>query len=63
MKVKFRSEFFSWPEEKMKGREIIRRVGLSAEAALLVRNGELATEEDWFKSEDEIEVYTAISGG
>jgi len=47
----------------MKGREIIRRVGLSAEAALLVRNGELATEEDWFKSEDEIEVYTAISGG
>ena len=63
MKVKFRNTVYSWPEDKLRGREIFKRLGLSAEAGIIVKNGDLAPEEDWFRSEDEIEVFTAISGG
>ena len=63
MKITFRDKEFLWEEAKMRGDDILKKMGLNRESALLIKNGALATEKDWFTENDSIEVHTAISGG
>ncbi len=44
-------------------RELLRRLGLSVQGYVVVRGGEVLTEEDVVSPGDELEVYRVASGG
>ncbi len=62
MRVIFRGE-----EREVKGpltvRELLEELGLLPESAVVLRNGELVTEDEVLRDEDEVRVISAISGG
>jgi sulfur carrier protein ThiS len=47
----------------MTARMAIKKVGLDPEAVLVVRNGELVTDDTLLKDEDEIRLIAVVSGG
>ena len=47
----------------MTARMAIRKVGLDPEAVLVVRNGELVTDDTLLKDEDEVRLIAVVSGG
>ena len=47
----------------MTARAAIEKVGLDPEAVLVVRNGELITDDALLKDEDEVKLLAVISGG
>lgn len=44
-------------------REILKELGLAPGSHLVVRNGQLVTEDEAFAEEDEVTIISAISGG
>ena len=44
-------------------RDAIRKVGLNPEAVLVVRNGQLVTDDTLLHDEDEVKLLAVISGG
>jgi sulfur carrier protein len=62
IKLKYRKQ--EWElEGKYTVRQAIETVGLSPEAVLVVRDGELITEDTWLKDGDELRLVAVISGG
>ena len=65
IKVKYRGkeQILTFDKEKVTALDILKALGLSPEYAFVAKNGELASEEEEIKPEDNIKVVNAISGG
>ncbi len=65
IKIKYRGkeQILKINKEKVKAIDILKALGLSAEYAFVVKNGELAQEDEQINPEDDIKVINAISGG
>lgn len=65
IKVKYRGkeEILKFNKDKITALDILKSLGLSSEHAFVAVNGELASEDQIIKPEDDIKVVNAISGG
>jgi len=63
IKVLYRGKEYEFPEKKLKAKELIRKLGLSPLSSLVIKNGEVISEEDYVEEGDEVRVVNAISGG
>jgi thiamine biosynthesis protein ThiS len=62
MKVVYRNKEWDVPGGTT-AQAVIRKVGLDPEAVLVVRNGQLVTDDIILKDEDEIRLVAVVSGG
>ncbi len=63
IKVIYRGKEYELPERKLKAKDVIRKLGLSPLSSLVVKNGEVISEDDYVEEGDEVRVINAISGG
>ncbi|HIQ48186.1 MAG TPA: MoaD/ThiS family protein [Aquifex aeolicus] len=63
VKVIYRGKEFEFPENKLKAKELLQKLGLSPLSSLVIRNGEVISEDDYVEEGDEVRVVNAISGG
>ncbi|WP_457642608.1 MoaD/ThiS family protein [Persephonella sp.] len=65
IKIKYRGkeQILKFDKETVKAVDILKKLGLSPEYAFVVKNGELAQEDEPVGENDEIKVVNAISGG
>lgn len=65
IKVRYRGkeQLLKIDKEKIRAIDILKALGLSAEYAFVVKNGELAQEDELISPEDDLKVVNAISGG
>ena len=63
IKVLYRGKEIELPEKRLKAKELLKRLGLSPLSSLVVKNGEVISEEDMVEEGDNIRVINAISGG
>ena len=63
IKVLYRGKEIELPEDKLKVKELLERLGLSPLSSLVVKNGEVVSEEELVGEGDNIRVINAISGG
>jgi len=63
IKVLYRGKEYEFPEKRLKAKELIRKLGLSPLSSLVIKNGEVISEEDYVEEGDEVRVVNAISGG
>lgn len=63
LRAVFRGRVYEFDEDKMKVKELLKRLNLSPESTLVVRNDEVLTEEEFLKRGDEVRIISAISGG
>ena len=62
MKVKYDGREYEF-EGRLRGRDIIRKLGLNTEAVLMIVEGKLVSLEDYIDSDKEVEIVKVISGG
>jgi len=62
MKVKYDGREYKF-EGRLRGRDIIRKLGLNTEAVLVIVEGKLVSLEDYIDSDKEVEIVKVISGG
>jgi len=62
MKVYFRGKELEYPE-RMRVRDLLKKMNLSPQAVLVIRNNEVVTEDEVLEESDEIRIISAISGG
>ncbi len=63
LKVLYRGKEIELPDKRLKAKELLKKLGLSPLSSLVVRNGEVISEEDYVEEGDNIRVINAISGG
>jgi len=63
IKVIYRGKELEFPEKRMKVKELLKKLGLSPLSSLVVKNGEVVSEEETVEEGDEVRVINAISGG
>jgi len=63
IKVLYRGKEIELEESRLKARELLEKLGLSPLSSLVVKNGEVISEEDYVEEGDNIRVVNAISGG
>ena len=62
MKIIYRDKEWEFPGG-MTARDAIKKVGLDPEAVLVVRNGELVTDDVILRDGDEVKLIAVVSGG
>lgn len=62
MKITYRDKAWELPGGMTAG-DAIKKVGLDPEAVLVVRNGELVTDDVILSDEDEVKLIAVVSGG
>jgi sulfur carrier protein ThiS len=62
MRITYRDKAWELPGG-MTARDTIKKVGLDPEAVLVVRNGELVTDDVILSDEDEVKLIAVVSGG
>ena len=62
MKVTYRDKTWEIPGG-ITARAAVEKVGLDPESVLVVRNGELVTDDVILKDEDEVKLIAVVSGG
>lgn len=63
IKVLYRGKEIELPERRLKAKELLRKLGLSPLSSIVVKNGEVVSEEEYVEEGDNIRVINAISGG
>ena len=63
VKIVSRMKEFEFKEKKITAENLIRRLGFSPEEVVVVRNGEVITEDDEIYDGDHIEIIPVASGG
>jgi len=63
IKVLYRGREIELPERRLKAKELLRKLGLSPLSSIVVKNGEVVSEEEYVEEGDNIRVINAISGG
>ncbi len=62
MRITYRGKEWELPGG-MTARDAVEKVGLDPEAVLVVRNGELVTDDVILSDEDEVKLIAVVSGG
>ncbi len=62
MKVKFGDKTHTF-ERDLKVRDLLKELKLNPEEVIVIRNGEVVTEDEVVRVGDEIEIVRVISGG
>lgn len=62
MHVTYRDKSWTF-DERLTVVQMLKRIGLLPESVLVVRNGELVTEDQHLEPEDQVKVVAVISGG
>jgi sulfur carrier protein len=62
MQVTYRERYWSF-DETLTVTQLLKRIDVLPESALVVRNGQLVTEDQVLKPEDTVKVVAVISGG
>lgn len=62
MRITYRDKAWELPGG-MTAQDAVRKVGLDPEAVLVVRNGELVTDDVILRDEDEVKLIAVVSGG
>ncbi len=62
MKITYRNKTWEMPGG-MAARDAILKVGLNPESELVVRNGQLVTDDTILRDEDEVKLVAVVSGG
>lgn len=63
IRVLYRGKEIEVEGEKIKAKDLLKKLGLSPLSSLVVKNGEVISEEDYVEEGDEVRVVNAISGG
>ncbi len=63
IKYRGKKQVLKFDKEKITAGDILKAMGLSPEYAFVVKNGEIAQEDETVSPQDEIKVVNAISGG
>lgn len=65
LNVRYRGENITleFEKEKVKAIDVLKALGLSRDFAFVVKNGEIASENDIITEQDDVKVVNAISGG
>ncbi|NPB06769.1 MAG: MoaD/ThiS family protein [Aquificae bacterium] len=63
LKVVYRGKEIELPVKEIKAKELLKRLGLSPLSALVIKNGEVVSEDELLREGDEVRVVNAISGG
>ena len=62
MKVKVKDKVYQF-NSKMRGIELLKELNLQPQSNIIIRNGQVITEEDYLEPKDSVEIINAISGG
>lgn len=63
IKVKYQDRIYFLKKEKMKVRDILKELNLNQSYVIVLKNNEMATEDEVIRGDEEIEIISAISGG
>ncbi len=63
IRVLYRGKEIEVEGERIKAKDLLKKLGLSPLSSLVVKNGEVISEEDYVEEGDEVRVVNAISGG
>ncbi len=63
IKVLYRGREIEVEGKRLKAKELLKELGLSPLSSLVVKNGEVISEEEYVEEGDNIRVINAISGG
>ncbi|EDP75157.1 MoaD/ThiS family protein [Hydrogenivirga sp. 128-5-R1-1] len=63
IKVLYRGREIEVEGKRLKAKELLKKLGLSPLSSLVVKNGEVISEEEYVEEGDNIRVINAISGG
>ncbi len=63
IEVLYRGKLIVIKEKEIRAGELLKKLGLSPAASLVVKNGEVVTEREVLREGDNIRVVNAISGG
>jgi|Deesub1362A_J573_1020465.scaffolds.fasta_scaffold49557_2 sulfur carrier protein ThiS len=58
-----REEVINIEKKRVRVRDLLVKIGLSASMAVVVKEGEVLTEDDVLLEDDFVEVYRVVSGG
>jgi len=50
-------------QDRLKVEELLDKLNLHPQSNIVIRNGEIVTEDEYLEPEDEVEIIHAISGG
>ncbi len=62
MKVYVGSKTYNF-QGRLKVEELLHKLNLHPQSNIVIRNGEIVTEDEYLEPEDEVEIIHAISGG
>jgi len=50
-------------DSKMRGIDLLKKLNLQPQSNIIIKNGEVITEDEYIEQNDEVEIINAISGG
>ncbi|HHF98447.1 MAG TPA: MoaD/ThiS family protein [Candidatus Aerophobetes bacterium] len=62
MKVKVGNKVYQF-DSKMRGIDLLKKLNLQPQSNIIIKNGEVITEDEYIEQNDEVEIINAISGG
>jgi len=62
MEVKVRDKIYRF-NQKLRAGELLQKLNLQPQSNIVIRNGEVITEDEYIEPEDEVQIINAISGG
>lgn len=62
MNVRYNDKEFAF-DQRMTAHQLLERLGVLSEAVVVIRNGEIVTEDEMLEVGDEVELIRVISGG
>jgi len=62
MKVKIGNKVYQF-DSKMRGIDLLKKLNLQPQSNIIIKNGEVITEDEYIEQNDEVEIINAISGG
>jgi len=60
--VKVRNKVYQF-DSKMRGIDLLKKLNLQPQSNIIIKNGEVITEDEYIEQNDEVEIINAISGG
>ena len=60
--MKVRNKVYQF-DSKMRGIDLLKKLNLQPQSNIIIKNGEVITEDEYIEQNDEVEIINAISGG
>ncbi len=62
MRVKVRDKVYHF-HFKLRAKELLQKLNLQPQSSIVIRNGDVITEDEFIEEDDEVEIINTISGG